>query len=105
MSRRVALLRTNVSDEGSTSTTRVERISKLGTTLIGTKNSNTHLTANVIPISLILFTLMVEAKSSSEMSVLTRATRGHTPEYVILQPVCMWNFVLVMDFEEVYFAS
>jgi hypothetical protein len=42
------------------------------------------MTANVIPSSLNLFTLMTEATLSSETSVLTRATRGHVPENVIL---------------------
>jgi hypothetical protein len=33
---------------------------------------------------LILFTLLMEAISSSELSVLTRATRRHVPEYGII---------------------
>jgi hypothetical protein len=37
-------------------------------------------TANFVPRSQILFTLMMEAQSSSETSVLTRATRRHIPE-------------------------
>jgi hypothetical protein len=37
-------------------------------------------TANDVPISSILVTLMMEALSSSETSVLTRATRRNNPE-------------------------
>jgi hypothetical protein len=37
-------------------------------------------TANVVPSSLILFTMMMEATGSSETSVLTRITPQHTLE-------------------------
>jgi hypothetical protein len=74
MLRRVALVRTDVSEELSASIIRVTRICELGL-----------VTANVIPSSPILVTLMIEALSSSETSVLTRATRPNIPEDAILQ--------------------
>jgi hypothetical protein len=91
MWRRVALVRTDVSDERIASITMMERISKLGATLTASSNwttlrGNTFnvfrllVTANVVPTSLILYTLMMEAIVSSGTSVLTRDTRHNLQE-------------------------
>jgi hypothetical protein len=73
MLRRAPLLRTNVSEE------------RIISIII---NKMLLVTGNVVPSSLILTTLMMEAIRSSKTSVLARATQRHIPEDGLPQNIC-----------------
>jgi hypothetical protein len=76
MLRRVALVRTDISEERTASIIRVTIFFRSVLRLL--------VTANVVPSSPTRVTLMMEAKHSTEISVLTRFTRNDFPEDDIL---------------------
>jgi hypothetical protein len=78
MLRRMALVRTDVSEECVAFIIKAKRIVELGTALALTSNLSSLrllITANVVRSSLILVTLMKEVICFPETSVVTRATR------------------------------
>jgi hypothetical protein len=79
MLRRVTLVRTDVSEENSASITMVIRIGELGTKFLPSV-PRLLVTANVVPSSPILVTLLMRSLPSSETDILTRATRRNIPE-------------------------
>jgi hypothetical protein len=108
MLRRVAVVRTDVSEELSASLIRVTKIGEIGTTLAVTSNRRTMVflrsmrrllvTVSVVPSSPILVTLIKETLSSSETSVLQQphgVTSQKTPFYILLSLVyfkcCIWG--------------
>jgi hypothetical protein len=103
MLRRVALVRIDVSEERSASFIRLTRIGELGTILAVTSNRRIMrrllVTASIVPISPIPFTLMRAALSYSETSFLTRAKRRNIPEDAIHRYIEMsFEFALIASY-------
>jgi hypothetical protein len=99
--RHVALVRTDVSEERVASMNRMTRIGELETLEVTSNGSIIFLrrvlrllvTANLVPNSPIISTLMIEAMRSSETPVLARATWYNIPDDGILYFICNDNIL------------
>jgi hypothetical protein len=106
--RRVALVRTDVSEEPGASFIRVTKVGELGTTQAATSNRRTlrrnSISSQRTSVASFFVTLMNEAPGSSETSVLTRATRRNNPEDTILHSHRRENlksYIVFMEFGSV----
>jgi hypothetical protein len=85
MLRRLALVKTDVSEERSASIIKVTKLGELGTHVVFLRSVlRVLITANVSN-ALIIVTLIIEAIHSSKTSVLTRATWRNIPKDGILR--------------------
>jgi hypothetical protein len=87
----VALVRTDVSEEGITPIIRVTRIGELGTLSVTSNRITLLVTANVASSLLIFVTLIMDVSCPFEMSVRTGATLRNIPEDGIQDTECLPN--------------